>query len=79
MNYYKISILGVVLFFASCDDAVDDAACVDSTATVLAASTAYGTDMSYSNCQALKTAALDFASNSCDTAGVGDLSFVIDS
>jgi len=30
-------------------------------------------------CQALKTAALDFASNSCDTAGVGDLSFVIDS
>jgi hypothetical protein len=79
MNYYKISILGVVLFFASCDDAVDDAACVDSTATVLAASAAYGTDMSYSNCQALKTAALDFANNSCDTTGIGDLSFVIDS
>ena len=79
MNYYKISILGVVLFFASCDDAVDDTACVDSRATVLAASTAYSTDMSYSNCEALRTAALDFTSNSCDTAGVGDLSFVIDS
>ena len=79
MNYLKISLLGIALFIFSCDEAADDTACVDSTATVLAASAAYGTDMSYSNCQALKTAALDFASNSCDTTGVGDLSFVIDS
>ena len=79
MNYLKISLLGITLFIFSCDEVADDTACVDSTATVLAASAAYGTDMSYSNCQALKTAALDFASNSCDTTGVGDLSFVIDS
>ena len=67
------------IFYIACEEATDDNACVDSTASVLAASTAYGIDMSYSNCQALKTAALDFASNSCDTTGVGDLSFVIDS
>ena len=67
------------IFFIACEEAADDTACVDSTVTVLAASTAYGTDMSYSNCQALKTAALDFANNSCDTTGVGDLSFIIDS
>jgi hypothetical protein len=79
MNYLKISLLGITLFIFSCDEVADDTACVDSTATVFTASASYGTDMSYSNCQALKTAALDFASNSCDTTGVGDLSFVIDS
>ena len=79
MNYFKISIIGIILFIASCDEAADDTSCVDSTAAVLAASEAYGTDMSYSDCQVLKTAALDFGSNSCDTSGVGDLNFIIDS
>ena len=60
MNYLKISLLGITLFIFSCDEVADDTACVDSTATVLTASASYGTDMSYSNCQALKTAALDF-------------------
>tara|TARA_B100001750_G_C15223096_1_gene454261 strand:- start:69 stop:722 length:654 start_codon:yes stop_codon:yes gene_type:complete len=79
MNYLKISLIGITMFITSCDEATDDTACVESTATVLAASEAYGIDMSYSNCQALKTAALDFSSNSCDTLGVGDLSFILDS
>ena len=79
MNYFRVSFLGIVLFFSSCNDAADDVACVDSTAAVLLASNAYSEDMSYGNCVALKTAALDFESNSCDTSGIGDLSFVIDS
>jgi len=79
MNYIKISLLGITMFITSCDEAADDTACVENTATVLAASETYGTNMSYSNCQALKTAALDFSSNSCDTSGVGDLSFILDS
>ena len=79
MNYLKISLIGITMFITSCDEATDDTACVESTATVLAASEAYGIDMSYSNCQALKPAALDFSSNSCDTLGVGDLSFILDS
>ena len=77
---YSVLLLYLIIF--SCEEAEDvagDDVCVDSKATILAASAAYETDMTYSNCEALKTAAIEFATNSCDTAGVGDLSFIIDS
>ena len=77
---YSVLLLYLIIF--SCEEAEEvagDDVCVDRKATILAASAAYETDMTYSNCEALKTAAIEFATNSCDTAGVGDLSFVIDS
>ena len=77
---YSVLLLYLIIF--SCEEAEEvagDDVCVDSKATILGASAAYETDMTYSNCEALKTAAIEFATNSCDTAGVGDLSFVIDS
>ena len=79
MHNYKIFLLAIVLIAVSCDEVEDNAACVDSTAAVLAAGTAYEDDMSLSNCQALKTAATDFVNNSCDTTGVGDVNFIVES
>ena len=79
MYKYKIFLLAIMLFVTSCDEVEDDAACVDSTADLLAASAAYEEDMSLTNCQTLKTAATDFVNNGCDTTDVGDLSFITDS
>ena len=79
MKFLRVSIIVIIFLFVSCDDTTDDVVCSDNATTVLLASDAYNDDMSYLNCEALKTAALDFVGNSCDTAGIGDLSFVIDS
>jgi len=79
MNFFRVSIIVTIFLFVSCDDATDDVACADNVTAVLVTSDSYNDDMSYVNCEALKTAAIDFVGNSCDTAGIGDLSFVIDS
>jgi hypothetical protein len=79
MNFFRVSIIVTIFLFVSCDDATDDVACADNVTAVLVTSDSYNDEMSYVNCEALKTAAIDFVGNSCDTAGIGDLSFVIDS
>ena len=80
MSYLRFLFLGLFLLVFSCEDAAEEVDCAAKSTELLASLEAFNLDPSNTtNCETLKTQAEEFMNNSCDTTGIGDLSFLVDS
>lgn len=77
----RLIILLIPLLFLSCEEEiVDEFDCVTLTADLTVGLEAYSNNPAdTASCLSLKDHAAEFISNSCDTSGIGDLSFLADS
>ena len=80
MRYFKFLFLALFLLAVSCEDAAEEVDCAGKSTELLTSLESFNSDPSnMTNCEALKTQAEEFMNNSCDTTGIGDLSFLVDS
>ena len=77
----KIIVFLLPLFFLSCEEEIaDEFDCVTLSAELTTGLEAYSSNPADTvSCLSLKAQAADFINNSCDTTGIGDLSFLADS
>lgn len=82
INYLTITLISLIIFLSceEAEDALEEFDCTAPSTELITSLASFNNNPSDSaSCASLKIKAADFISNGCDTTGVGDLSFIVDS